>query len=295
MCVPACAVIRSRILTNRARAGNPLPARGKERLSIAARSRARPAQAVLGRTGRLAPALLRWGRMDNGLYLGVAAMRTTEKRLDTIASNLANLSAHGYKRQAPVTRAFTVGTGERKHVEIATQTATDWTQGQVERTENQLDFALDGHGFFAVETPTGRAYTRDGRFHLDSDGNLLTADGFRVAWEGAPARVQPAGEPIVVDASGAVRQGGASIGRLRLVDFADAQRLEEDARGNWRAPRGLSEKPTNAALRQGAVERSNVDAMDELVAMVVAQRRFENSTSVMRSIEQTYRRLNQPR
>jgi flagellar basal-body rod protein FlgF len=233
--------------------------------------------------------------MDNGLYMGVAAMRSTEKRIDTIASNLANLSAHGYKRQAPVTRAFTVGTGERKHVEIATRTATDWTQGQLERTENQLDFALEGTGFFAVETPSGRAYTRDGRFRLDSEGKVLTPDGFEVAWDGAPARLQPTGEQITVDASGAVRQGGASIGRLRIVDFADPQRLEQDAKGYWRAPRGLDEQPSNASVRQGSVERSNVEAMDELVAMVVAQRRFENSTSIMRSIEQTYRRLNQPR
>lgn len=233
--------------------------------------------------------------MDIGLYQGVAAMRSNEKRLDTIAANLANLSAHGFKRQAPVTRSFFVGSGERRHLEIATQQATDFSQGMVERTENTLDFALDGQGFFAVDTSSGRAYTRDGRFHLDSQGALLTSDGQPVAWEGSPGRIQPMGEEVVVDASGAVRQGGASIGRLRVVDFAQAQALEEDARGYWRAPAGVEERPATAAVRQGAVERSNVNAMDELVAMVIAQRRFENSTTVMRSIEQTYRRINQPR
>jgi flagellar basal body rod protein FlgG len=233
--------------------------------------------------------------MDIGLYQGVAAIRSNEKRLDTIASNLANLSANGYKRQTSVTRSFTVGQGDRKHAEIATQQATDFTQGQVERTGNTHDFALDGDGFFAVDTPTGRAYTRDGRFHLDGEGTLLTADGHPVAWEGSRGRVQPTGEPIVADASGTVRQGEASIGRLRVVDFDDVQRLEQDSRGMWRAPRGLEEKPATAAVRQASVERANVNAMDELVAMVVAQRRFENSTTVMRSIEQTYKRLNQPR
>jgi flagellar basal-body rod protein FlgF len=233
--------------------------------------------------------------MDTGLYAGVAAMRSNEKRLDTIATNLANLSAHGYKRQASVTRAFSVGSGDRKHVEIATQQSTDWTQGEVERTENPLDIALDGTGFFTVDTPSGRAYTRDGRFHLDSKGALLTADGLPVAWEGSPGRVQPTGEPVTVDGSGGVRQGAASIGRLRVVDFADPQRLDEDARGYWRAPRGLAERPSNAVVRQGSVERSNVNSMDELVAMVIAQRRFENSTTIMRSIDQTYKRLNTPR
>lgn len=232
--------------------------------------------------------------MDNGLYQGVAAMRSNEKRLDTISANLANLSAHGYKRQASVTRSFVVGSGDRKHTEIATQQATDFSQGMVERTENTLDFALDGQGFFAVETPTGRAYTRDGSFHLDSQGTLLTAEGNPVAWESSPGRIQPTGEAIVVDGSGAVRQGGASIGRLHVADFADAQRLDEDARGYWRAPRGMQERPSTAAVRQGAVERANVDSMDELVGMVVAQRRFEQSTTILRSIDQTYKRLNQP-
>ena len=232
--------------------------------------------------------------MDTGLYAGVAAMHSNEKRLDTIAANLANLSAHGYKRQASVTRAFTLGTGDRRHDEIATQHSTDFTQGELERTGNPLDVALEGSGFFAIDTKTGRAYTRDGTFHLDQQGTLLTADGQQVAWEGSSGRIRPTGEAIAIDASGAVRQGDASIGRLHVVDFDDPARLQEDARGNWRAPRGLEEKPSTAAVRQGAVERANVNSMDELIGMVVAQRRFENSATVLRSIDQTYKRLNQP-
>jgi flagellar basal body rod protein FlgG len=232
--------------------------------------------------------------MDTGLYAGVAAMHSNEKRLDTIAANLANLSAHGYKRQGSVTRSFSVGTGDRRHEEIATQQSTDFTQGELERTGNDLDVALEGNGFFAIDTGTGRAYTRDGSFHLDQQGTLLTSDGQPVAWDGSSGRIHPTGEAIAIDASGTVRQGGASIGRLRIVDFDDASRLQEDAHGNWRAQRGMQEKPANASVRQGAVERANVNSMDELIGMVVAQRRFENSATVLRSIDQTYKRLTQP-
>jgi flagellar basal body rod protein FlgG len=91
-----------------------------------------------------------------------------------------------------------------------------------------------------------------------------------------------------------VRQGDASIGRLRIADFADAQRLEEDSRGNWRAPRGVVERASTAAVRQGSIEQANVNSMDELVGMVVAQRHFESSMTLMRTIDQTYKRINQP-
>lgn len=232
--------------------------------------------------------------MDTGLYQGVAAMRTTEKRLETITANIANIGAHGFKRQAAVTRSFVVGEGDRKHVEIATQHATDFTQGEIAQTGNQFDLALDGPGFFALETQRGRSYTRDGTFRLDDQGRLLSNDGFPVAWDGAPGQLRATGEAVTIDGSGAVRQGEASIGRLRVVDFKNAQLLEEDAYGNWRAPGGQRELPATCIVHQGSIERSNVNAMDELVEMVMAQRRFENSTTVMRSIDQTYKRLNQP-
>ncbi len=232
--------------------------------------------------------------MDTGLYQGVAAMHSLEKRLDTISANLANLSAHGYKRQTSVTRTFSVGKGDRRHDEIATQHTTDFTQGEIERTGNTFDFALDGTGFFALDTKGGRAYTRDGSFHVDQNGTLLSADGQPVAWEGSNGRINPTGDTVSVDASGTVRQGASSIGRLRIVDFADAARLDEDSHGNWRAPAGMVEKSSTAAVRQGAVERSNTSSMDELIGMVVAQRRFENSATILRSIDQTYKRLNQP-
>lgn len=232
--------------------------------------------------------------MDTGLYQGVSAMRTTEKRLETITANVANIGAHGFKRQSAVTRTFMVGEGSRRHAEIATQHTTDFSQGEIARTGNQFDLAINGEGFFALETPGGRAYTRDGGFRLDNDGALLSNDGFLVAWDGSPGKFQPTGEQVTIGGDGSVRQGETPLGRLKIVDFQDVQRLEQDGRGNWHAPRGLQERPSTAIVHQGAVERANVNAMDELVEMVMAQRRFENSTSVMKSIDQTYKRLNAP-
>jgi len=232
--------------------------------------------------------------MDTGIYQGVAAMRSSEKRMDTIAANLANIGARGFKRQSSVTRSFNVGMGDRKHVEFATQRATDFSQGELAHTGNQLDLALEGPGFFAIDMPNGRAYTRDGSFRLDNNGTLLTQDGDLVAWEGSNGKLQPTGEAIRIEDSGTVYQGEQPIGRLKIVEFDNPNLLEEDAHGNWRAPRGMREQNGTARVHQNYVERSNVSPMDELVGMVLVQRRFENSGTVMRSIDQTYKRLNQP-
>jgi flagellar basal-body rod protein FlgF len=232
--------------------------------------------------------------MDTGLYQGVAATRVHEKRLEAIAANLANVGTNGFKRQATASRAFEVGTGERKHVEVMEQSSTDHSQGMIERTGNTLDLALDGEGFFAVDGPTGIGYTRDGALHTDEKGVLQNAQGFPVVWEGSRGQIKPVGEPVTVDGSGEVRQGTATIGRIRVVDFENRGSLEQDRDGLWRAPAGARERSATAIVHQGALERSNVNAMDELVALIVTQRGMETATGVIKTIDQSYKRLNQP-
>lgn len=233
--------------------------------------------------------------MDTGLFQGAEAMRMTEKRLDTITSNIANITASGFKRQTNVTRSFWVGEGSQRSMQLVTERVTDFRQGQISHTGNTLDLALDGQGFFAVDTPSGRSYSRDGEFHLDSAGTLLNVNGFPVAWKGSRGKLDPTGDAIVIDGAGNVRQGERRIGQLELVDFADKRRLEDDVLGHYRPQPDMQPLPAQCQIQQGSVERSNVDITDELVEMVFAQRRFENSSSVMKSIDDTYKRLNAPK
>jgi flagellar basal body rod protein FlgG len=232
--------------------------------------------------------------MDTGLYSGVAAMKSSEKRLESITSNLANVATHGYKRQNAVVRSFTLGVGANRHEEIATQRTTDFTQGELEHTGNTLDLALDGDGFFAIDAPNGTAYTRNGSFRIDDKGVLLTQEGNPVQWAGGRTTLRPASDPIVVFASGEVHQGSTVVGRIKVVALPDLQALNLDGGGNWIAPEGMRERPTEAVVRQGSLERANVNSMDELVAMVIAQRSFESSATLMRTIDQSYKRLNTP-
>lgn len=233
--------------------------------------------------------------MDQGLYHGVAAMRTAERRLDTVASNLANASTHGFKRAGTASESFDALLAGRVARQIATHAATDFAQGALEATGEPFDLALGGPGFFAVEGPRGEAYTRDGRFRLDPNGVLVTGDGFPVAWDGPRGTIDPLGPEVSIDARGEVWQRGASVGRLRIVDFEDARSLARTSGGFFEAPATAHAISSEAEVRQGFLEASNVSAIDEMVGLIEAQRGFEAATRIVGAIDQSYRRLTAPR
>jgi len=229
--------------------------------------------------------------MNRGLYTGVQAMSAAERRLESIATNLANVSVHGYKRRGTTTQSFDSLLRGRLQRQVGTRTRVDHGQGALDATGETYDLALFGSGFFTVETPRGEAYTRGGRFHVDAAGLLQTQDGYPVAWEGPRGTIDPQGPEVRVDPEGQVWQDEAQVGRLRLVDFADPARLEPDRRGYLHAPADLAPAAREGEVRQGHLERSNVSAVDEMVALIATQRSYESAARLMSSIEQGYRRL----
>jgi flagellar basal-body rod protein FlgF len=231
--------------------------------------------------------------MDRGLYHAAAAMRSGERRLDAIAQNLANVSTRGYKRGTSFAHA--VLSARSKQPQVVAGLAPDLSQGPLETTGHALDLALEGPGWFVIEDAGGRSYTRDGSFRVDDRGSLVTQDGAPVAWKGARGSLRPAGEEVLVDTTGQVRQGQAVIGQLEVVDLDAPAGFAPTGSGRWSAPEGAREIPAAGQVRQGSVERSNVEPMDELVALVTVQRSFESAATTLRTIEQSYRRLNQPR
>lgn len=233
--------------------------------------------------------------MENGLQSGVQALGASQKRMECIAANLANLQAPGYKRLNSFTHVVeTVRRGEKLR-EIETRSDVDFSQGLVEHTGNPLDMALDGDGFFTLETESGEAYTRNGRFHLDAQGTLLNEDGHQVVWDGSQGRFQAVGPEISVDPSGVVRQGEIQVGRLKLADFADRNALLVDGKGYFHATPQTKPITATAEVRGRSLERSNAESIDELVSMIRVQRSFESATNLLRSIDQSYKRLNAPR
>ena len=231
--------------------------------------------------------------MDNGLYHAAGAMRSGERRLEAIAHNLANVSTRGYKRETSFAQALR--SGRANEPQVVAGLVPDPSQGPLEATGNPLDLALDGNGWFVVEDAGGRSYTRDGSFRVDDRGTLVTQDGQPVAWKGARGSLRPAGVAPTVDSQGQVRQGESSIGQIDIVDLDQPSSMTPVAGGRWSVPAGTQEIPAKGKVRQGTVERSNVESMDELVALVTVQRSFESAATMLRTIEQSYSRLNQPR
>ena len=220
-------------------------------------------------------------------------MRAQERQLGAIAGNLANVDTPGFKRGVSATHEFRLPVAREVRGLVEAQ-RVDFSQGELERTGRDLDLALFGEGFFAVEGPEGEVYTRDGSFHVDPGGTLVDGMGAPLAWAERRAPVDPAGLPITVDGDGAVRQDGRLLGRLRIVAFRDPQGLVPDGAGNWRAPVGLAETTATAVVHQRALERSNATGIEEMVAMIEVQRAFQASANVFGNIQESYRRLTRP-
>lgn len=230
--------------------------------------------------------------MNVGLYQGASAMAASEARLESITSNLANARATGFKRVATAQHGSAAKNGAEETTRPDSFGVVDWSQGPLERTGVPTDLALLGRGFFAVEGPEGEVYSRDGHFFLDPSGQLVTQEGFPLAWEGTRGNLDPVGDPIRVDTSGAVWQRNQRVGRLALVDFPALDRLTQDRNGYWQASPALERIPADAEVHQGALEGANVSTIDEMVALIQTQRSFEAGSQVLRLISQTYERLN---
>jgi flagellar basal body rod protein FlgG len=229
--------------------------------------------------------------MNTGLYSGAAAMRASERQLDVVANNIANADTVGYKRQGTAAHAFRVPTATGEKRGLGTVQTVDWSQGNLMRTGNVYDVALFGDGFLALDTPRGEVYTRGGQLQVDSNGVLMSNDGYPVVWDKQTGLIDQAGMPVVIDAEGQVMQGDLELGRLRLLDFQDYSRLRQDGDGYWTAPQGARRKAHAAALHQGALEQSNASSIEDVVAMVTVQRSFEAASNVLRTISESYARL----
>ena len=231
--------------------------------------------------------------MNVGLYHTVAAMRTNQQRVEIITSNIANSESAGFKRMLHVAHGRSGWGREPGHEQIVTGTRVDLSQGVLERTGESLDLALDGPGFFVLDGPTGETLTRNGSFQLTDRGVLVSDDGRVVQWQGQRGVIDLDGPDVKVDGRGAVRQGSLLIGRVRVVDVEGTDPIEPDDAGGYRVREGANLVQSEAVVTQGFAERANVETIDELVEMIAAQRAFESASQAFKTIDQSYRRLNQ--
>ncbi|WP_316369637.1 flagellar hook-basal body protein [Candidatus Thiodiazotropha sp. CDECU1] len=225
--------------------------------------------------------------MGSALTITEASLINGMRHLDIIGHNLANADTVGYKREMAVSRPFSsyflqAGAISSRGDHPGITKATDFTIGTSRHTGNPLDLAIEGDGYFVIDSPQGKLYTRQGNFMLDAAGYLVMADGHRIAGEGGALRLisdQPR-----IDKEGVVWEAGERVGRLDIARFSDSRQLEKLGSGLFRAGTAvaLPETSMGPGLRQGFIETSNVNGMDEMVDLIATMRQLEGAQKVVR-------------
>jgi len=259
--------------------------------------------------------------MMRSLWISKTGMEAQQTQLDHISNNLANSGTNGYKRshavfedlmyqtlrqsgansseQTQLPTGLQVGLGTR-----AVATSRQFSQGGLQQTTNPLDVAVKGQGFFQIQMPDGTTgYTRDGSFQVDAQGQLVTNNGYVLQ----PGIVVPAqAQSVTIGGDGTVtvtlpgQSGAQTIGQIQLANFANPAGLDPKGQ-NLYAETSASGTPTSGApqsnglgsLAQGFVETSNVNVVEELVAMIQTQRAYEINSKAIQTSDQMLQRLGQ--
>jgi len=248
--------------------------------------------------------------MSGDIYMAAAGALATERKLDLIANNLANVNTAGFKRdigQFKFAEPAVPPAGSPAPADSVMQLAaeafwtefrssTDFSSGQFKNTGNTLDVALSGDGFFSVQTPEGLRYTRSGDFTLNSDGILSTKNGFPVMGTGGEIQIPQAAEKgesnvVAIDSEGGITVGTTKVGQLRVVDFEDRSQLQKVGNTLFAAPEagGEAVEAESFSINQGFLELSNVDSVKMMTEMIQVLRGYEAYQKIIQSID----RINQ--
>jgi len=235
--------------------------------------------------------------MENALLIGLSRQTALERQLDVIANNIANVNTTGYKADntlfeeylnTPAHEDNFVGSDRRVSFMQDRGTYRDMTQGAVEGTANPLDVAIDGSAFLTVQTPGGERYTRDGSLHIDNQGQLVTAAGNPVLGGSGPIVFQPTDHDINIAPDGTVTvvEGTSRTdsvrGKLRLVNFTDAQKMLKQGFNLYAAGEGgTPQQDTKSTVRQGFIEKSNVNSVAEMSRMMEVSRAYTSIANLM--------------
>jgi flagellar basal-body rod protein FlgF len=235
-------------------------------------------------------------------------MLTQEIKMDYIANNLANVNTPGFKQNVGAIKSFPQMLVHRLNdtylkvsgVEgnmdlrpmaglasmgaVVDEIATDFSKGVLQNTESKFDLAIDGPGFFTVETPFGERMTRAGNFTLNANKELVNKLGYRVMGENGPVVLD--GKTFTIDSDGAIyvgEKGDEYLDKLKVVDVADQKTIKKVGHDMFMVPPELTQpvKMENAIVKQGALEQSNVNAITMLRSMIDVNRMYEANSKVI--------------
>lgn len=227
--------------------------------------------------------------MQASLYVALSAQRSMQKRLDTIANNVANATTAGYRAEAVKFDTLVSQTlGEPTAFSTANARYLSRRSGEFVKTDNPLDVAIEGSAWISIQTPAGQVFTRDGRMRMAETGQLQTLNGYPILDAGgAPILLDPSAGPPQIAHDGMITQNRRQIGAIGLFSIDDTAKLNRFENSGV-----IPDRPASAVLdfrtsgvRQGFVERSNVNPVTEISTLMALQRTFEAAAASINDME----------
>jgi flagellar basal-body rod protein FlgF len=214
-------------------------------------------------------------------FASLGALRE-EKRYSVIANNLSNSQTVGFKKDALVFRRLIDQKTDPSLRENTGRTVISLEQGELQKTGNPLDVAIDGPGFFKVKTPYGVRYTRAGRFELNQDQVLVDGNGFPVLGKGG--EVTAGGKDIAIGRDGSIQVGGSTVDQLAVVSVPDPALLKKEGQSLIKSEIPQDEiEESEAQVVQGSLESSNVRPVEEMMLMLNSLRAYESCMKLIQS------------
>ena len=237
--------------------------------------------------------------MENALLIGLSRQMSLRRELEVVSNNIANINTTGFKGGTAVFEEFMMpgarhndfAHADRKMSYVQDRsTWHDLSQGPMRQTGNPLDVAIDGKAFMVVQTPNGERYTRNGSFQINAAGELITSEGHRVLGEAGPIQFQANDKDITISRDGTIAVPEGVRGRLRLVEFANSQRLQKDGSSNFSTPADMQPTPAQFPnVIQAALEQSNVKAIVEMTRMIEVSRHYSKVSYLLQQHGDTRR------
>jgi flagellar basal-body rod protein FlgF len=232
--------------------------------------------------------------MSGSIYKAAAGAIQQQIRLEAYANNLANVNTVAFKADQPVFRfdapeiptEMPAGGQRLSPYALPLEYVTNFEEGALRQTGGSMDVAIEGKGFFEVQTPDGPQYTRNGRLSINADGLLSTSEGQPIMGQGGEITID--GSRIEISQSGEISVDGNVVGVLKVVDFTDPSKLNKVGNSLFKDPNNAA-GPVDAEayhIVQGALESSNVDAIRTMTEIIETLRVFETYQRVIRSADE---------
>lgn len=234
-----------------------------------------------------------------GLYTSASSMMSQGDYQTLIARNLANINTVGYKKNVAVFQSYISNSQDKD--QTTTQgvgsslgtVATDFSEGTLEYTGNDLDLSIKGSGFFTVRTNDGVRYTRKGQFMLSRDMKIITPEGWYLLGHGGEIQIPQNTKSITVKENGSVSADNKEIGKIKVVTISDLTTLEPTGGCSYKLSDNAEEPEdsTDFKIAHRYLEKSNVNAIDEMVNMIANMRGYQFGYKVTDSIDDTLKKL----